>query len=102
MPNKRLQAIAATKEPSAVAGAADYHYQFDVNDAENCVGLVKEGLRAGLRLAKMARRFRKRAPKAEIQIFLVTYPEYVDDDGQAWYVGTEESVAARLSELKDN
>ncbi len=98
----RLQEIADKKKSSAITRAADHFYSFDTEDPYECQKLMEEGVEAGMRLYRLALRSVRKNPTQVTGIFKVTFGEYGDDDGTAYFVGTEDAVAERLSALKNS
>jgi hypothetical protein len=109
--NEQLQQVADRKESQDIKDIADHTYEFDTNDPYDCRSLVEAGLDVGLKLAKLAQRRRQqlinRDPvvwqlaKPKVRVFLINFPDYVDDDGLAIFVGTEDQVKGRLDALPD-
>lgn len=91
--SERLQAIANRKDTDAIGDAADARYDFDVDsvDSELYATGLEQGVELGLKLVAQ--------PGASI--WVVAFAGYVDDDSSAWFVGTEDEVAARLEALAD-
>ena len=94
----RLQAIADTRDADSIQQASVTNYTFDVNDGDDCSELFEDGLKTGFKLATTYRRERK-AHGDKVKLFKVTFPEYVDDDGKAWFIGTEDQIATVLESL---
>ncbi len=96
--SERLQEIANRKQD--IAQAADHCIEppeSDTLDSLECSDIVDfqaSGIATGLRLARLL------GSKANVEIFEVKFSEY-DYDKLAYFVGTEDEIAAKLETLPD-
>ena len=101
--DKKLQKLADTKDAYALRDASDFAYDFDVNDPDDCCGLTVHGLEAGLELAEKVNEIRVRYNiTKEVVIVRISFPDYVEDDGLAVFVGTKAMIKERISALAAN
>lgn len=98
MENASLQELANRKD--GVADVADESIELEVEDCFDSVGDQVSGVIMGLELAERVSEARR--DDKDAQIYKITYSNYGDDDGVAFFVGSLESVRERLESLEDS
>jgi hypothetical protein len=97
--SQRLQEIASRKDSEAIKEEANVVYIFDTEDPYSCGETFQKGVESGLKLAE----FLTDADLAsDAKVFKINFPDYVDADGIAYFVGNEEEIASLLSSLEDD
>lgn len=88
--SEHMQSIASKLDSDTIQAMSDHSYTFDTDDCYNCAGIHKDGIQWGLDLGL------KVANNPEYEVWLVRFNDYADDDGLAFFVGTENEIVSRL------
>ena len=90
--SEALQTLFNESDTGAVLKHADHTIELDVCDCDDVVGEQNLGVEAGVRLYEFLINVRKIKGNENAKIYRIIFDDYSDDDGIAYFVGTEEGL----------